>query len=70
MKDLNDFTNEQITFWVESYIHNARDRDLIKRKLCDGVVFEILAEEFDLSVRQTKYIVGRAKERLLTYYKA
>ena len=34
-----------------------RDREILKRRLCDGITYEMLAEEFDLSVRQVKNIV-------------
>ena len=36
-----------------------RDRKIVSRKLFDGVTFEQLAEEFNLSVRRTKTIVYR-----------
>lgn len=34
-----------------------RNRDIMKRRLIDGICYEPLAEEFDLSVRQIKRIV-------------
>ena len=34
-----------------------RNRAVVRRRLFDGITFEKLAEEFDLSVRQTKNIV-------------
>ena len=36
-----------------------RNRAILKRRLIDGITFEKLAEEFGLSVRQTKTIVYR-----------
>ena len=41
-----------------------RNRELLKRRICDGITYERLAEEFDLSVRQTKNIVYKNKEKL------
>lgn len=41
-----------------------RNRELLKRRMCDGITYERLAEEFDLSVRQTKNIVYKNKEKL------
>jgi len=70
LREFDNITNEQIASWIDSYIHSERDRLLLKRKLCDGIPFDPLSEEFDLSVRQTKYIVAREKERLLHYLKA
>lgn len=34
-----------------------RDRAIVSRKLFDGITFEQLAEEFQLSVRRTKSVV-------------
>ena len=55
--DLSDITNERIKEVIDSYIHNQRDREILKRRFIDGVCFEPLAEEFDLSTIQVKRIV-------------
>lgn len=34
-----------------------RNRNILKRRLCDGLTFEELSEEFDISVNQVKRIV-------------
>ena len=44
-----------------------RNRELLKRRICDGITYERLAEEFDLSVRQTKNIVYKCKEILFMH---
>lgn len=59
-------TSEMITL-IDEYVHNERNRHLLKRRLCDGIIFEELAEEFDLSVRQTKRIVYRESEKIFKY---
>lgn len=41
-----------------------RNRAILKRRLIDGICFEPLAEEFDLSVQQTKHIVYVLQNRL------
>lgn len=41
-----------------------RNRNIIKRRLLDGICYEPLSEEFGLSVRQTKKIVYAAEEKL------
>ena len=63
----DNLTNEQICAWVDSFIHNQRNRELLKRRWCDGICFEPLAEEFNLSVRQTKKIVYKEQERLFRH---
>ena len=52
---------------IDEYIFKERDRSILKRRLLDGVCFEPLAEEFDLSVQQTKTIVYKATEKLIKH---
>lgn len=49
---------------IDEWIFCERDRAILKRRLLDGVCFEPLAEEFDMSVRQIKNIVYKAQDRL------
>lgn len=62
-----EYTNSQIIALIDEHIHNSRDRAILKRRLVDGVCFEPLAEEFDISVRQAKNIVYKGTERLIKY---
>lgn len=41
-----------------------RDRAILKRRLLDGITFEKLAEEFDLSTQRICAIVYQAQDRL------
>jgi len=41
-----------------------RDRRILKRRLLDGLTYERLAEEFDMSVRQIKNIVYKGTSKL------
>lgn len=49
---------------INEWVFNERDRAIVKRRLLDGVRFEPLAEEFDMSVRQTKTIVQKAINKI------
>lgn len=60
MKELN-ISNSEIRAVIDEYIHNERDRRILKRRLCDGVCFEPLAEEFELSVR-VKNIIYKGQD--------
>lgn len=44
-----------------------RNREILKRHLIDGPTYETLAEEFELSVTQTKTIVYKAKAKLFRH---
>lgn len=61
---MRNYTNSEISELIDEYIHSERDRAILKRRLIDGVLFEALAEEFDLSVRHTKTIVYKGQEAL------
>lgn len=56
--------NSEIEVLIEEWVHSKRDRDLLKRRFIDGIKYEALAEEFDLSVRRTKAIVYNARNQL------
>ena len=54
-----EYTNSQIREIIAEYIHSERGRKMMERRLIDGVTYEKLAEEFDVSVSQVKRIVYR-----------
>jgi DNA-directed RNA polymerase specialized sigma24 family protein len=62
-----EYTNSQISALIDEYIHSERDRAILKRRLIDGICYEPLAEEFDLSVQRTKTIVYKAQEKLFRH---
>jgi hypothetical protein len=49
---------------IDEWIFCERDRAILRRRILDGIRFEPLAEEFDMSVRQMKNIVYKAQDRL------
>jgi hypothetical protein len=52
---------------IDEWIFKERDRAIVKRRILDGIHYERLAEEFDLSVQQTKEIVYKANEILIKH---
>ena len=68
-KKMIEYTNSQIKVVIDEYIHSARNRDILKRRLIDGICFEPLAEEFDLSVRQIQSIVYRGEDIIFSHLK-
>ena len=45
-----------------------RDREILKRRLIDGLTYEDLAEEFNLSVRQISNILYKRQEQLFKHF--
>lgn len=59
-----DYTNSQIAELIDEHIHSERDRNILKRRLIDGICYEPLAEEFDLSTAQIKRIIYKGQDRI------
>ena len=64
---MKDYTNSQISQLIDDLVHNERDRQIMKRRFIDGVVFEKLAEEFDLSTQRVKAIVYKNWQRIVAH---
>ena len=64
-----EYTNTQIREIIAEHIHSERDRKLLERRLIDGVTFERLAEEFELSVSQVKRIIWKDSEIIFRHLK-
>lgn len=62
-----DISNSEIAALIDEWIHSERDRRILKRRLIDGICFEPLAEEFDMSVRQIKNIVKASQTKLFKH---
>lgn len=66
--NLEELSRTQVENLIDEWIigRNAeRNRKIMKRRLLDGILFEQLAEEFDLSVTQVKNVVYKGMKRLL-----
>ena len=68
MNKFEDLSRTEIENLIDEYsvgMNNAeRNRSILKRRLLDGITYEKLSEEFDLSVIQTKTIVKKCQEKL------
>lgn len=62
-----EYANSDIAHAIDEYIHSERDRNILKRRLIDGILFEPLAEEFEMSVRQVKRIVYLNQEKVFKH---
>ena len=66
-RKFENLSRTEIEFLIREWVHDQRDRDLISRRLLDGIVYERLAEEFNLSVTQVKTIVYRTQDKILRH---
>ena len=62
-----NYSRSELDKLIDDWIigRNAeRNRKILKRRLLDGITFDSLAEEFDLSVRQGKNIGYQCEDKL------
>lgn len=59
------FIRHPCLFWL--FCYNQRYQDIMKRRLIDGICFEPLADEFDMSVRQIKNIVYKLEKKVFRH---
>lgn len=57
-------SRSEIVLLIDEWIFNERNRNILKRRLLDGITYERLAEEFDLSTQQVKTIVYKSQDVL------
>lgn len=67
--NISDLPRSEISALIDEWILNERNREILKRRLCDGICFEPLAEKFGLSVTQVKNIVYRSRRIILEHVK-
>lgn len=69
LTDMVDMPRSEWENLIDEWIFNERDRRILKRRLLDGICYEPLAEEFDLSVQQTKSLVYKLQNKLFRHVK-
>ena len=65
--NVREYSYTEVESAINSWIigqHAERNRNILKRRLLDGITYENLADEFGMSVRQIKNVVYR-NERLI-----
>lgn len=55
----NNISNTELSRIIDDWIKNERDRNIMKRKLIDGITYERISEEYDLSVKQIYRITNK-----------
>ncbi len=63
-KELTQLDNSEIERRIDERVHHERNRRILKRRLIDGICYEPLAEEFELSVIQVKRVVYKFQDAI------
>lgn len=61
-------STSELSYLIDEWIFSERNRKIVKRKMIDGITFEKLAEEFDLSVQQVKSIVYKSQALIACHF--
>lgn len=61
-KPIPDLSRSEIEHLIDEWIFSERDRKILKRRIIDGICFEPLADEFNLSTQTVKTIVYKAQD--------
>lgn len=64
---MKDYSRTEILFLIDEYILNEKHRKIMKRRLIDGICYEPLAEEFDMSVSQIKRIIYKCQDKIFKH---
>lgn len=64
-----EYSNSQIREIIREYIHSERDREILCRRLIDGITYDKIADENFMSVRQIKRIVNRGETAIFKHIK-
>ena len=67
MKQEFNISRSELNNLIEEWIFSERDRKILKRRLLDGITYERIAEEFDMSVSHIKYIIPKLVQKLLKH---
>lgn len=55
------YENDQIQLKIDRHIHSARDREILRLSLCEGIAYEAIAEKLGMSRSQIARIVPRCE---------
>lgn len=64
---MREYSRTELETAIDEWILNEKHRKVMKRMLIDGICYEPLAEEFDMSVRQIKRIVYKCEDTLFRH---
>lgn len=72
MKNLENISNSELAMLIDEWVrglHAERNRKMLKDRLINGMLYEPLAEKYNLSVRTAQSIIYRASEQLFKHVK-
>lgn len=68
MRKRRSYSNYRVSALIDEYIHSARDREILRDKLCDDLSYDELADKYGLSYDRIKDIVREGREEVFMNY--
>ena len=65
----DELSNSELASFIDEWVRKERDREMLKDRLINGMLYEPLAEKYNLSVRATQNIIYKASEQLFKHVK-
>ena len=65
--DLDGITNSQLIQTIDEYIHSARDREIMRRRLVDGETYQEIADALGFAPRTVRSIVARNRGKIFRH---
>jgi len=66
-KPIPDLPRSELEHLIDEWIFNERNRKIVKRRLLDGICYEPLADEFDLTRQTVIKICQRCCDELISH---
>lgn len=66
-RQIPEYTNSQMNELIDEHIHNIRNRAMLKMRFLDGMTYEQIANELDISTQQVKTIIYKAQAKLIKF---
>ncbi len=62
-----EYKNSDMCQVIDEYIHNARYRELLRLRFCEGLTYEEIAEAVNFSPQHVKHICKQHKSFLMRH---
>ena len=64
---MTDYTNSRVSELIDEWIHSARDREILRSRLIDGLTHERIAERYGISVSTTRRILHKGITKIAVH---
>ena len=62
--EIEDLSRSELENLIDEYVHHARNREILKRRLLDGALYKEIADEFHLDYDYTRILIHKEEDKL------